>query len=119
MVPVSKNSAHERVIAFGDEFDQGLVRGLGLLGHVGGNVFDAGAAVAADFVVVGLHLDQIDDALEGFLEPMGSWTGTTLRPKVEVSDCMTRSKSARSRSMRVQMTTRGRASLSACSRPSG
>ena len=58
--------AHELVIAFGDEFDEGLVRGLGLLGHVGGDVFDAGAAVAADLVVVGLHLDQIDDALEGF-----------------------------------------------------
>ena len=56
--------AHQLVIAFGDEFDEGFVRGFGLLGHVGGDLFDAGASVAADLIVVGLHLDEIDDALE-------------------------------------------------------
>ncbi len=66
---------HERVIAFGDEFDEGFMGGLGLLGHVGGDVFDAGASVASDFVVVGLHLDQIDDALEGFFRADGELDG--------------------------------------------
>ena len=48
-----------------------------------------------------------------FSEPMGNCTGTTVRPKAVVSDSITRLKSARSRSMRVQTMTRGSANLSA------
>ena len=67
--------AHQLVIAFGDQLDQGLVGCLGLLGQAGGDLFDAGAPIAADLIVVGLHLDQIDDALEGLLGPDGELDG--------------------------------------------
>ena len=73
--------AHEFVIAFGDQFDESFMRGLGLLGHVGGNVFDAGAAVAADLVVVGLHLDEIDDALEVLFGSDGELDGNDVAAK--------------------------------------
>ena len=55
---------HQRVIAFGNQFHQPLVRGLGLLGHVGGDGADRRLAVAAHLVGVGLHLHQVDDAGE-------------------------------------------------------
>ena len=73
--------AHQFVIAFGDEFDESFMRGFGLLGHVGGNVFDAGAAVAAHLIVVGLHLDQIDDALEVLFGSDGELDGNDVTAK--------------------------------------
>ena len=58
---------HQRVVAFGDQLDQPLVRGLGLLGQVVGNRSDLRLAVAAHLVGVGLHLHQVDDAGEALL----------------------------------------------------
>ena len=58
---------HQRVIAFGHQFYQPLVRGFGLLGKIVGNGADLGFAVAAHLVGVGLHLHQIDHAGEALL----------------------------------------------------
>ena len=58
---------HQRIVAFGNQFDQTLVRGLGLFLHVGRNVADSGFAVAAHFVGVSLHPYQVDHAAETFL----------------------------------------------------
>ena len=62
---------HQRVVAFGDQFDQTLVRGLGFFLHVGRNVADLGFAVAAHFVGVSLHPHQVDDAAETLLRTDG------------------------------------------------
>ena len=62
---------HQHVVAFGNQFHQALVRGLGLLGHVVGNRSDLGLAVAAHLVGVGLHLHQVDYAGEALLRADG------------------------------------------------
>ncbi len=46
---------HQRVVAFGHQFHQLFVRGLGLVLHVGRNLDFFALAVAAHFVGVGLH----------------------------------------------------------------
>ena len=66
---------HERVVALGDQFDQALVRGLGLLFHVGGDGADLRLAVAAHLVGVGVHLHQVDDAGEALLRADGQLNG--------------------------------------------
>ena len=56
---------HQLVFAFGDQLDQRLVAGLGVGGHAGGNFAgDLAAAIAAGGVVIGLHGDQVDHAVE-------------------------------------------------------
>ena len=55
---------HQLVFAFGDQFDQRFVGGLGRLGEAGGNFGDLAAAVAVGRVVEGLHGDQVDDAVK-------------------------------------------------------
>ena len=55
------------VIAFGHQFHQFFVLGLGFVFHVGGNLDFFSLAVAAQFVAVGLQRDQIDYAAEVFL----------------------------------------------------
>ena len=55
---------HELVFAFGDQFDEGFVGGLGAGDQAGGNFADLAAAVAIGRVVEGLHGDQVDDAVE-------------------------------------------------------
>jgi len=79
--PGIEELTHQFVIAFGDQFDEGLMCGLGLLGHVGGDIFDAGAAVAAHLIVVGLHLDQIDDALKVLFGSDGELDGNDVTAK--------------------------------------
>jgi hypothetical protein len=56
--------AHQCVIALGHQLNQSLVCGLGLFGHIGGNLLNLGLAVAAHLVDVGLHSDQVHHALE-------------------------------------------------------
>ena len=41
---------HQRVVAFGDQFDQRLVRGFRFFGHLGGNFADLRFAVAIGLV---------------------------------------------------------------------
>ena len=55
------------VIAFGHQFHQFFVLGLGFVFHVGGNLDFFSLAVAAQFVGVGLQRHQIDHAAEVFL----------------------------------------------------
>ena len=55
----------QHIVGLGDHFDQLQAEGLGLLLQIGGNLFDV--VLGAHRLVVpddGLHLDQIDDALE-------------------------------------------------------
>ena len=59
------------VVAFGHQFDQLFVLGLGLVFHVGRNLNFFSLAVAAQFVGVGLHGHQIDHAAEVLLFPDG------------------------------------------------
>ena len=66
---------HELVVALGHQFDQALVRGLGLFFHVGGNRADLRLAVAAHLVGVGVHLDQVDDAGKALLRAHGQLNG--------------------------------------------
>ena len=58
---------HQRVVAFGNQLDQALVRGLGLFFHIGGNRSDRRLAVAAHLVGVGVHLHQVHDSGEALL----------------------------------------------------
>ncbi len=58
---------HQRVVAFGNRFNQLFVRRLRLGLHVVGNGPNLGLAVAAHIVGVGLHLHQIDHAGEALL----------------------------------------------------
>ena len=51
---------HQLVVAFRDQLDQALVGGLCLLAQVGGNLCFFALAIAAHFVGVGLHADEID-----------------------------------------------------------
>ena len=82
MVPFSKILFHQLVFAFGDELDEGFVAGLGVGGERGGNFGgDFAAAIAAGRVGVGLHGDEIDDAVKALRVEMGNWTGTQLRPQ--------------------------------------
>ncbi len=57
----------QRVVAFGYQFDEFFVLGLGFVFHVGGNLDFFAFAVAAQFVAVGLQRDQIDYAAKVFL----------------------------------------------------
>ena len=52
----------QRVVALGYQFHQFFVLGLGFVFHVGGNLGFFALAVAAQFVGVSLHGDQIDHA---------------------------------------------------------
>ena len=63
----------QRVVALGHQFHQLFVLGLGLVFHVGGNLGFFPLAVAAQFVGVGLHGDQIDHAAKVFLFPNGQF----------------------------------------------
>ena len=65
MVPFGEVLLHQLVFAFGHQFDQRLVSGLGLRGEAGGNLAgDLAAAIAVGRVVEGLHGDQVDNAVE-------------------------------------------------------
>ena len=50
---------------------------------------------------------------KSFSSPMGSWMGTTVRPRASCSDSSERDRLARSRSRRLSTTTQGRPSSSA------
>ena len=70
---------HQLVLAFGDQLDESLVAGLGVGGQVGGDFGgDLAAAIAAGGVIVGLHGDQIDDAVEAFRAGDGQLDGNTV-----------------------------------------
>ena len=56
---------HEFIFAFGDEFDESFVAGLGVCGYAGGDFAgDFAAAIAAGGVIESLHGDQVDYAVE-------------------------------------------------------
>ena len=70
---------HQLVFAFGDELDQSFVAGLGVGRERGGNFSgDFAAAVAAGRVGVGLHGDEIDDAVKALGVGDGQLDGNTV-----------------------------------------
>ncbi len=62
--PFLEELFHQLVVALGDQFDQLLVRFLGLVFQVSGDFGFLAFAIAAEFVGVSLHLDQVDHAVE-------------------------------------------------------
>ena len=69
---------HQLVFAFGDELDESFVAGLGIGGERGGNFSgDFAAAIAAGRVGVGLHGDEIDDAVKTLCVRDGQLDGNT------------------------------------------
>ena len=66
-----KKLLHQLVVALGDHLDQLFVRLLGRLGHVRGNLFDLGAAVAVRRVDQRLHGHQIHHAAKIFFRADG------------------------------------------------
>ena len=72
---------HELVVAFGDQFDQALMRGLGLFFHVGGNRSDLRLAVATHLVGVGVHLHQVDHSGETLLRSYRQLNGNHGAPE--------------------------------------
>ncbi len=73
--------------------------GARLIGELGRDVDRLGLAVAVAREAVGLVVHQVDDAGEAGLAPIGSWMGSTARPKLFCRPARARSKSARSRSI--------------------
>ena len=70
---------HQLVFAFGDELDESFVAGLGVGSERGGNFSgDFAAAVAAGSVGVGLHGDEIDDAVKALRVGDGQLDGNTV-----------------------------------------
>ncbi len=69
---------HELVFAFGYQFDEGFVGGFGFGFEGGGDGADGAAAVAAGLVEVGLHGDEVDDAVEALLVDDGELEGDDL-----------------------------------------
>ena len=70
---------HQLVFAFGDELDESFVAGLGVGSERGGNFSgDFAAAVAAGRVGVGLHGDEIDDAVKALRVGDGQLDGNTV-----------------------------------------
>jgi hypothetical protein len=69
---------HQLVFAFGDQFDQRFVAGLGVGGYTGGNFAgDLTAAVAAGGVIESLHGDQVDYAVKALRVGDGQLDGNT------------------------------------------
>ena len=64
--PLLEELFHQLVVAFGDQLDQFFVRFLRGRGQVGGDLCFFPLAIAAEFVGIGLHLHQVDDAAETF-----------------------------------------------------
>ena len=62
---------HQLVFALGDEFDKFFMSFFGLVGHVGRDGAFLTLTVAAHFVGVGFHADEIDDAAKTFLAADG------------------------------------------------
>ena len=70
---------HQLVFAFGDELDESFMAGLGVGRERGGNFSgDFAAAVAAGRVGVGLHGDEIDDAVKALGVGDGQLDGNTV-----------------------------------------
>ena len=69
------------VVAFRHHFDQHLVRRLSFVGHISWNVAFFSLAVAIRYVAVGLHADQVDDALELALSAPGELDGNRCSPE--------------------------------------
>ena len=63
---LSEEFLHHRVVAFGDHFDELLVRFFGFVSERAGDLFDRGLAIAVRLVGVGLHGHQVDDAAKSF-----------------------------------------------------
>ena len=70
---------HQLVFAFGDELDESFMAGLGVGRERGGNFSgDFAAAIAAGRVGVGLHGDEIDDAVKTLRIRDGQLDGNTV-----------------------------------------
>ena len=70
---------HQLVFAFGNELDESFVAGLGVGSERGGNFRgDFAAAIAAGRVGVGLHGDEIDDAVKALGVGDGQLDGNTV-----------------------------------------
>ena len=103
------------VVALADLFDQLFAIGLGLVQHVGRDLFDD-VLGAHRLVLVddGLHPDQVDHAAEPVLAPMGSWIATGLACELRLDLLSVRAKSAPMRSILLTKQMRGTRYLSAC-----
>src|SRR5580704_1261630 len=99
--PFLEELFHQLVVALGDQFDQLLMRFLGLIFQVGGDFGFLAFAIAAEFVGEAFIWTRSTTPVKFFSLPMGSSKGITARPNAFVSDSSTRSASARSRSMRL------------------
>ena len=78
---------HQLVFAFGDELDESFVAGLGVGSERGGNFSgDFAAAIAAGRVGVGLHGDEIDDAVKAVGVGDGQLDGNTVAAPAFVED---------------------------------
>ena len=74
-----KELFHQLVFAFGDELDESFVARLGVGSERGGDFSgDFAAAVAAGSVGVGLHGDEIDDAVKAVGVRDGQLDGNTV-----------------------------------------